>query len=200
MDPATQQRIKQVTAWCTRQLDEFAAIHDRIRAAVWEDGRFKDGLEDERAFTTWALAFQKTVPQGVYLGFVVEGDMRDYILISEMINEEGSKMELKFSYAWCVSSGVSNSAVWSENDVAELCIGTRRFTVDMGVQTVPNWRRGIPSGPAHCWRRSYVPDVGPLREAEVVPIVAEVLSTGMASLVETSLNTATKMVLPGGVL
>ncbi len=190
MDPATQERISQVSAWCTRQLDEFEAIYNRIRAEVWEDGRFKDGLEDQCAFLKWADAFKKTVPPTVKIGFVAEGAMRDARLLSEM-RDVGGFLELRLYFGW----PCSDDGVWSEGEYVRIHIETRR--IDLGVDAqASTWRHGIPD-PAmcdvDCSRRRYVPDTGPLREAEVVSMVAGVLGVGWAPLAENALKTATEL-------
>ncbi len=180
----SQRRVNQVAAWSRQRLDDFAAIYDHVQSAVWARGAF---TVDEAGFVE---AVTKAVrPHALAVQYDIEADDDDRtVTLLTTVSDGGGALQLGISFGW---NAWDDEDHWRPDNTVNVFLDTGRVMVSLSVEERPRWRDAVPFADEpvpDCERRTHVPDVGPLRENEVVSMIAGMLSMDLARHAERHLT------------
>lgn len=185
MDPVTRRR--QVASWCARRFGDFKDIYDEVHASVWTGERFKDGIDDA-AFAAAVTRAASGHQMAVKAKIVSDVEYRDVVLEST-ISGDGGSVAVGLKFGWGNDDG---DGVWFPWNIVNAFVNTGRVEVSLNLEETSDWLRApVPftEDPVpDCIRNASAPDVGPVRETEVVAMITAILGTAVAAHVQRALE------------
>lgn len=185
MDSVTERRLLQIGAWCHSRFDDYAAIYDGVRSRVWVVDRFKDDMDDPETFVEAVQQAARHHSLACTCRILATGFDRDVTLRSTIHGNRGF-FTVGVHFGWTYQTDA-----WFTNNIVGVFMDTDRLSVSMNLEETSEWRRAavpcVDEPLSDCFRRDSIEDVGPLRESEIVSLIASLFNMDLATCVEKAL-------------